>query len=98
MNQINARDIGQHIVIVGWRHIVGSALSLGIGTFVFSLLTGIGVVSGDAEAFTILNLVNFPIGTIIGIYTLWVLFQDSAADYFAIEQVELHSYKGQSTA
>ncbi len=29
-----------------------------------------------------LGLVNFPLGTAIGIYTFWVLLQDSAADYF----------------
>jgi hypothetical protein len=30
-----------------------------------------------------LGLVNFPIGTAIGIYTFWVLLQDAAADVFA---------------
>jgi hypothetical protein len=30
-----------------------------------------------------LDLVNFPVSTAIGIYTLWVLLQDSAATYFA---------------
>lgn len=30
----------------------------------------------------IINLVNVPIGTLIGAYTVWVLLQDSALDYF----------------
>jgi hypothetical protein len=30
-----------------------------------------------------LSLINFPLGTAIGIYTLWVLLQRSATDYFA---------------
>lgn len=30
-----------------------------------------------------LNLVNFPLGTILGIYTIWVLMQDEADVYFA---------------
>ena len=30
-----------------------------------------------------LNLINFPVGTAIGAYTLFVLFQNSATDYFA---------------
>jgi len=34
----------------------------------------------------VLGLVNFPIGTAIGIYTLWVLFQQAANEYFAPEQ------------
>jgi hypothetical protein len=28
-------------------------------------------------------LVNVPIGTLIGLYTLWVLMQDAATEYFA---------------
>ena len=28
------------------------------------------------------NLMNFPLGTAIGIYTVYVLFQESASDYF----------------
>ncbi len=31
----------------------------------------------------IINLINIPIGTILGIYTLWVLFKEEAAAYFA---------------
>ena len=32
---------------------------------------------------TILNLINFPIGTFIGAYALYVLLQDAAADCLA---------------
>ena len=37
----------------------------------------------------ILSLFNIPIGTAIGGYTLFVLFQDSANAYFGGEQAEL---------
>ena len=30
----------------------------------------------------VLGLMNFPIGTLVGAYTLWVLLQESATDYF----------------
>lgn len=30
----------------------------------------------------IFNLINIPIGTVIGLYTLWVLLQQDATDYF----------------
>ncbi|HEX6384039.1 MAG TPA: hypothetical protein VF177_05155 [Anaerolineae bacterium] len=30
----------------------------------------------------ILNLLNFPFGTALGIYTIWVLMQEDAAAYF----------------
>jgi hypothetical protein len=31
----------------------------------------------------ILSLINFPVGTAIGLYTLWVLTQPTATEYFA---------------
>jgi hypothetical protein len=31
----------------------------------------------------VLGLINFPVGTAIGIYAIWVLLQDAATDYFA---------------
>jgi ABC-type spermidine/putrescine transport system permease subunit II len=34
----------------------------------------------------ILSLVNFPIGTAIGLYTLFVLFQEAATSYFAPQE------------
>ncbi len=30
-----------------------------------------------------LNLINFPLGTLLGVYTIWVLMQDEADAYFA---------------
>ncbi len=30
----------------------------------------------------IINLVNIPVGTVIGLYALWVLMQERAVDYF----------------
>lgn len=29
-----------------------------------------------------LNLVNFPLGTLLGIYTIWALMRDEATEYF----------------
>jgi hypothetical protein len=138
MKQIDERQIGQHIMIVGWLHMIGSAIFLAIAAFLFVLLPGIGVLSGDAEAVTvlgivgtslgaflallslpgilagigllmrknwgrtlgivvgILNLVNFPIGSMIGAYSLWVLFQESATDFFVSGHVELRPHEGHS--
>lgn len=33
-----------------------------------------------------LNLLNFPLGTLLGVYALWVLLQTSANEYFATRQ------------
>ena len=132
--------MAQHVLILGWLHIIGSALFLAIAAFVFFLLTGIGAVSGDVQAVTvlsmvatgvaglltllalpsiltgigllqrrgwarilgivmgILNLVNFPIGTIIGAYTLWVLLQNTAQEYFEQETLTPHTHLGQPVA
>ena len=128
MNQLSVRDMHQHVTILGWLLIVAHAIFLVIGAFVFFLLTGIGVVSGDRQAFavlgivatfvggllavlgipgilagvgllrrrnwgrvlaiivTVLGLVNFPLGTILGVYALWVLLQNSASEYFGAAQ------------
>lgn len=124
MNHLNQRDLHLHIAVLGWLYVVGHAIFLLIGLFIFMLLAGIGVVSGDSTAMMvlsiigtavglvlvilaipglvagyglltrkswgrtlaivvgILSLINFPLGTAVGIYTLWVLFQEEATDYF----------------
>ena len=68
-----------------------------VGVFVLSLLAllglpgivaGFGLLAHKAWArylaivLGLLNLLNFPIGTVMGVYTLWVLMQNQAADYF----------------
>ena len=125
MNQMNQRDMDQHVPILGWLYVVCHAIFLAIGAFVFLLLIGLAPVTGEAEAMWvltlvgttvgllmaalglpglvagyglltrkpwarilaivvgILNLVNFPVGTAIGLYTLWVLTQSAATEYFA---------------
>ena len=124
MDQLTQQDLTLHIKVLGWLHILGHTIFLVVGLFIFTLLTGIGAASGEAEAVAILgvigtaigfllaalaipglvsgygllqhkpwgrvlalvvgvlNLVNFPVGTVIGIYTFWVLLQKSATDYF----------------
>jgi hypothetical protein len=36
----------------------------------------------------VLDLFNIPVGTAVGIYTLWVLMQDEVAELFAREEAE----------
>ena len=125
MNSLDQRQLQLHVPVLGWLLIVGHAIFLLVGMFVFVLLTGIGFASGEREAMTvltivgmavglllvvlgipglvagagllarkpwarilaivvgILGLVNVPIGTAIGVYTLFVLMQDAATEYFA---------------
>ena len=48
----------KHVQILGWLQIVLGLMDLGIGLAAFGILTGIGAVSGDAEAFGILSLIG----------------------------------------
>ena len=42
INTLNQRELEQHCTILGWIDIVGHAVFLVVGLFVFVLLTGIG--------------------------------------------------------
>ena len=134
MTTLNQRELEQHCTILGWINIVGHAVFLIVGLFVFVLLTGIGAaVAGQdpvapriltlvgtgvglllaalslpglaagyglltrkpwsrivALVVGVLGLVNFPLGTAIGIYTLWVLMQPEAVVYFQLDR-QLHA-------
>ena len=121
---MNARDVQQHVTILGWLYVIGHALFLTVGALLFILLAGIGLAVDDPEArlvlpvvggavgallillglpgliagyglvtakpwarvlapvIGILNLVNVPIGTIIGAYDCWVLLQQPTREYF----------------
>ena len=83
---------------VAVRDAAASGFLFIVGTFVAGLMTLLavpGVVAGVgllmrwswarilAIIVAILGLMNFPIGTVIGVYALWVLLQDSAAAYFS---------------
>jgi len=125
MNQLNQRDMQQHVTILGWLYIIGHVFFIVIGGFVFVLMTSIGFFIRDPEALPILSivgtwtalflavlalpgliagygllkrkmwgrvlaiivaffgLINFPIGTAIGVYALFVLLQNAAAEYFS---------------
>jgi hypothetical protein len=58
MNQLDERQLEQHVAILGWLHILGSALFVVIGVIGFVFLAGIGVLSGEAEAARILTFVG----------------------------------------
>ena len=124
MQQLDAPDdVHQHVTVVAWLFVVGNAVFLAIGAFLFLLLTGIGLSVDDVEArsillvvgpavsmllvilaapgllagygllrrqswgrvlaivVAILGMVNFPLGTAIGAYALWVLFSPAAHEY-----------------
>lgn len=70
MNSMNVREVQQHVTILGWLYIIGHALFLVVGGFVFVLLTGIGVASGEPEARTVLSIVGTSIGLLLAALAL----------------------------
>lgn len=69
-----------------------------IATILFTLsapgvVGGIGILKGWWWArylvllLGFLNLINIPLGTILGIYTFWVLMQDESVEYFEADRV-----------
>ncbi len=115
----------KHITIVAALHIGLSILGILLGAFVLLLLAGIGVISEDEEALTVLaivggavslflfvlsapgliggigllkrkewarililivsglELLNIPIGTAVGVYSIWALVQTETVKLFA---------------
>lgn len=68
---------------------VGGLVALFLGVLALpGLAAGVGLLLRQGWArflaivVAILGLINFPLGTLIGLYSAWVLFQDSATDYF----------------
>jgi len=59
---MNARDMQQHVMILGWLYIIGHAFFLAIGVFLFILLTGIGLAVNDPDARLVLPIVGTAVG------------------------------------
>jgi len=81
---VNDRDALPILLIFGTAMVVFfGVLSLP------GLLAGFGLLARQAWARVLaivvafLGLLNIPLGTLIGLYAIWVLLQDAANDYFA---------------
>jgi hypothetical protein len=115
----------KHVTVVAALHIGLGILGIVVGAFIFILLAGIGVVTEDEDALTVLALVggavgcflfvvsapglvggigllkrkewarilvlivsgfdllNIPIGTAVGIYSIWALVQNDTIKLFS---------------
>ena len=76
----------QALTILG---VVGTSVGLLTALGVPGLIAGYGMLTHKpwarimALVLGFLGMVNFPVGTAIGIYAFWVLTQPAATDYFA---------------
>lgn len=50
----------------------------------YGLLTHRAWARGLALVVGVLRMIDIPIGTLIGVYTLWVLLQNESQEYFAL--------------
>ena len=62
MNSLTKHDMATHVSILGWLFIIGHALFLAIGLFVFLLLMGVGYFSTDANSMAVLAVVAVFVG------------------------------------
>ncbi len=80
----------------GILFIVGTGVAMLLGMLAIpGVIAGWGLLARRSWArilalvVAILGLLNFPIGTLIGFYTIWVLLQDAAPAYFARQNPQL---------
>jgi hypothetical protein len=64
MDLSDRNQLQQHVNILGWLFIAEHVILLLVAAFVFVLLVGIGAVSRDPDAFTVLGIV----GTLVGLF------------------------------
>lgn len=126
MKQTQFKELDKHITILGWLYLALNIFTLFIGVFVFFILIGTGLLTGDGEAMSVLaivgtfvlgilvvisipgivagwgllkrkswarvlalviaffSLMNVPLGTLLGVYTIWALLaNEEASNYFA---------------
>lgn len=70
MNQLTQRDLELHVPLIGWLFVIGHALFLLIGVFIFVLLASIGAVTHDPQAMTILSVVGTAVGLLLALLAL----------------------------
>ncbi len=75
--------------VSGVLFIVGTGVAALLGLLgIPGVIAGVGLLARQTWArilaivVAVLGLLNFPLGTLIGLYTLWVLLQDTASSYF----------------
>lgn len=60
----------QHLKITGWLQIANGAIMIALALFGASILTIIGAVSGDGQAFAILTAIGGVLAVVFGIMAL----------------------------
>ena len=67
---MKTRDWDLHINALGWLHLLSSAIFLVIGFLSLIFMAGIGIVSQDPEAFTVLSIIGVSSATLFAILAL----------------------------
>lgn len=56
------QDFKLHVMVVGWLHVLESALYIGGAILIVTFFSGIGIMADDPQAFGILTVVGFCAG------------------------------------
>ena len=80
---VGASVHGSDAGILGWLAGLGVAVFLFVAAFpVLEIVGGVLLLNGSGLGkvltivFSVLGLVNFPVGTVVGIYSLWALLRE----------------------
>lgn len=63
-------QLGKHVRVLGWLHIVLGIIDLLVGMAAFGVLSGIGLLSGDPAGFGVMSLVGGFVGALMLIMAL----------------------------
>ena len=63
MNYLSKRSLETHLPVVAWLLILGHAILLVAAALLWTLLTGIGVTTGDQTALSIMSLSGAVVST-----------------------------------
>jgi len=80
---LGASAHGSHAGVLAWTAGLGAALFLFVLAFpVLEIVAGVMLLGGSTAGrvitivFSVLELINFPFGTVVGIYSLWALLRE----------------------
>jgi hypothetical protein len=64
------RNMDTHIKLLGWLNIALGILGLLVAVFIFTILIGVGLISGDNDAMIVLGIVATFVGGLLGVLSI----------------------------
>lgn len=64
------RNLETHVRLLGWLNIALGIFGLLLAVFIFTLLLGVGLISGDNDAMIVLGIVATFVGGLLGVLSV----------------------------